>query len=194
MRMLQVVRDDSMAVPGYEQQTLECESCHEREQRRVFRSEPAQSTEVTSPESGLVEPVDAISDRDAVGSPFDAPTQPQMPISISSTPLPEADDDAQEMLRRAIEMVRGPRAGAPLRGLTDREPAMPSDPDADMREREFSRVVQVRHDPTYEAAYAAKDMRTGLVVLRHKDILRLRAMCDRLGWQVVEDATPEPDL
>ena len=194
MRVLQIVRDDSMAVPGYEQQTLECESCHEREQRRVFRSEPAQPTEATGPENGLIERVEAVSDRDAVGSPFDAPMQPQMLLSISSAPSPEPDDDAQEMLRRAIEMVRGPRSGAPLRGLTDREPAMPCDLDADMREREFSRVVQVRHDPTYEAAYAAKDMRTGLVVLRHKDILRLRAMCDRLGWQVVEDAMPEPDL
>jgi hypothetical protein len=49
------------------------------------------------------------------------------------------------------------------------------------------RIVQIRHDPSYDVAYAAKDTKTGLVVLRHNDSARLRSMCDRLGWQVLED-------
>jgi hypothetical protein len=45
-------------------------------------------------------------------------------------------------------------------------------------------VVQIRYDPV-KAKYAAMDIKTGLRILRHYDSARLRAMCDRMGWQVV---------
>ena len=96
-------------------------------------------------------------------------------------------DEGEEMLRRAIAMVRAPTRGSqPVKGLT--EPRTPSAVAGSMRsQKSTGRVVQIRHDPSYDAAYAAKDTRSGLVVLRHQDSGRLREMCDRLGWQVVED-------
>jgi hypothetical protein len=46
-------------------------------------------------------------------------------------------------------------------------------------------VVQIQYDPV-KAKYAAMDIKTGLRILRHYDSARLRAMCDRMGWQVVD--------
>jgi hypothetical protein len=53
-----------------------------------------------------------------------------------------------------------------------------------------SRIVQIRHDPSEEPQYAAADTTSGLVLLRHRDNAHLRAMCDRLGWQVAEEPVP----
>jgi hypothetical protein len=39
MRLVQVVPDDTMPVPGYEHHTLECPGCHEVERRLVFTRE-----------------------------------------------------------------------------------------------------------------------------------------------------------
>jgi hypothetical protein len=102
----------------------------------------------------------------------------------------QADED-QELLRRAIAMVRGPRGARPLRGLTDglKTPAVVA---GALRAAKTGRVVEVRHDPSCAAAYAAKDTRSGLVMLRHRDSARLRVMCERLGWHVVEDGTVPP--
>ena len=143
MHVVQVERDDTMMVPGYERQTLQCRSCNEVERRLVFSGE------------GGSRPAEAVS----------AP-------SLVASLLAEADkdlDESEALLRRAIEMVRGPVRGA-------------------MRAKRTAprRVIEIRHDPSDEAAYAAKDVQSGLVVLRHRDIARLRSMCDRLGWEVVE--------
>ena len=98
------------------------------------------------------------------------------------TLVPSEDDldECEILLRRAIEMVRGStRWSQPTRSLTDR-----------MSGRSLSsRVVQIHHDPG-DATYVAKDAKSGLCVLRHRDRARLRAMCDRIGWQVVEADTP----
>ena len=40
MRVVQVVRDDTMPAPGYEHHTLECPGCHEVERRLQFAREP----------------------------------------------------------------------------------------------------------------------------------------------------------
>src|SRR5262249_27525642 len=112
----------------------------------------------------------------------------------ASPAIEDADeiDEGEEMLRRAIAMVRGPVPGSQRsQGVTDhlRTPAPPAAlPGSERTKKSGSvRVVQIRHDPSYDAAYAAKDTKTGLVVLRHQDSARLRSMCDRLGWQVIED-------
>jgi hypothetical protein len=47
-------------------------------------------------------------------------------------------------------------------------------------------VVQVHHD-AQKAKYVAKDIKSGLGVIRHEDRARLREMCDRLGWQIVDE-------
>jgi hypothetical protein len=147
MQVVRVERDDTMMVPGYERQTLQCPSCKEVERRLVFTGERNESG------SGPAEAV---------------PVAPSLVASI----LAEADrdlDESEALLRRAIEMVRGPARGA-------------------MRLKRTAprRVIEIRHDPSDEAAYAAKDVASGLVMLRHRDIARLRAMCDRLGWEVVD--------
>ena len=45
-------------------------------------------------------------------------------------------------------------------------------------------VVQIRYD-AQKSKYIAKDINSDLGILRHEDSARLRAMCDRLGWQIV---------
>ena len=57
-----------------------------------------------------------------------------------------------------------------------------------MKKPVTDRVVEICHDP-HEAIYFAKDTKSGLSVLRHQDSARLRAMCDRIGWQVIEGGT-----
>jgi hypothetical protein len=209
MNLVKVTRDDTMMVPGYEDQTLECSGCHQVEQRRIFRSESvAPSAEPAPTEPPSIEPPSSeppsseppSSEALSTESPPTeaAPLQPSTsePLSVDTAPpmsiLPDgADepDEGEEMLRRAIAMVRAPTRGSqPVKGLT--EPRTPAALAGSMRsQKSIGRVVQIRHDPSYDAAYAAKDTRSGLVVLRHQDSSRLREMCDRLGWQVVEDGT-----
>jgi hypothetical protein len=90
----------------------------------------------------------------------------------TSTPaLIEADSDLDEcevLLKRAIEMVRGPTRRMPRSSL-------------------MNRAVQIHHDRD-DATYIATDIKSGLSVLRHQDRARLLGMCNRIGWQVIEDA------
>ena len=48
------------------------------------------------------------------------------------------------------------------------------------------RHVQIVHDPDHEPAYAAKDTKSGMVVMRQEDRERLRSLCDWIGWRVVD--------
>jgi hypothetical protein len=100
------------------------------------------------------------------------PTIRFTPTTSVAALLTEADNDLQEceaLLKRAIEMVRGPEHGSPTKGIIDPRPA---------------RVVQIHRDPD-DATYVATDVKLGLTVLRHRDSARLQAMCNRLGWQVL---------
>jgi hypothetical protein len=95
-------------------------------------------------------------------------------LTIPSKPpvLPLSDADAQEceaLLRRAIEMVRGPTQPAARKRLPASKPPC---------------LVRIHYDPD-EAVHIAINTKSGLSMLRHRDITRLRAMCDRLGWQVM---------
>ena len=157
MRLVQVDRDDTMMVPGYERHTLECSGCNEIERRTVFTAASPSLSEDPAP----------------VGA----------PLVNSMSPQADPDfDEGEEMLRRAIAMVRGPaRGGANIgiaTGLTGFPPPKKSPP---------GRVVRIRHEVDQEDAYVAADAQTGLVVLRHQDRARLRAMCGRLGWQVEDE-------
>jgi hypothetical protein len=212
LHVLRVEHDDALSLAGCERQTLQCSACHDVETRTVFRESSA--------------------------SPTVAPVPHHSAPPTSASPAPENDlDDGEELLRRAIEMVRGPAPGAqPTGGVTEAEPVVPAgsaaaseaDPELDegqaMLQRAIEmvrgatrggrthtdsgiappadmpakrsppgRVVEICHDPSFEAAYAAKDATSGLVVIRHQDSARLRAMCDRLGWQVIESEAPGAD-
>jgi hypothetical protein len=83
-----------------------------------------------------------------------------------------SDADAQEceaLLRRAIEMVRQPTRATPSKRVPDAKPPC---------------LVRIHYDAD-EAMYVVTNTKSGLSMLRQPDITRLRAMCDRLGWQVV---------
>lgn len=143
MRVVRVERDDTMMVAAYERQTLECPSCKEVEQRLVFAGEGGPSPAETVSAPSLAAAILADADKDL--------------------------DESEALLRRAIEMVRGPvRATMRLKRTTP------------------PRVIEIRHDPSDEAAYAAQDVQSGLIMLRHRDITRLRAMCGRLGWEIAD--------
>jgi hypothetical protein len=197
MQLVEVVRDETMMVAGYEDQTFECSSCHEVERRRTFRGEGAWAEETAAAsalsaptaEAPLVAPAPAMASPDVFVP--EAVLSPDAPTASAGA---DAVEDGEEMLKRAIAMVRAPVGGSqPVRGLTDR-PRTPAVLASAMRAKKAgrSRLIQIRHDPSYEAAFAAKDTKTGLVVLRHQDSTRLRSMCERLGWQVIEDgAAPE---
>src|SRR5258708_3388236 len=167
MRVVQVerddtMRDDTMMVPGYERKTLQCSGCNEVEHRMVFSGE--NSSRPAEPSLVPATPVASI-------------------LSDADTDL----DESEAMLRRAIEMVRGPARSATGNG--QRGPAGVAD---SMRTKKSapSRVVRIRHDISHEPPYAAADAQSGLVVLRDQDSAGLRAMCDRLAWHVVDADAP----
>jgi hypothetical protein len=95
-------------------------------------------------------------------------------LTIPAPPpvLPLSDADAQEceaLLRRAIEMVRRPPQQPPRKRVLDSKPPC---------------FVRIHYDAD-EAVHIAINAKSGLSMLRHRDLARLRAMCARLGWQVV---------
>jgi hypothetical protein len=150
----------------------------------------------------------------AEAAPLTVPTSPRS--VESRVALTEADnglDECEALLKRAIETVRGPACSpepametdleceAPLGIIEmDREPArasevpvaldfrppdnMESDREPEPRPRK-SAVVEIQYDPL-KARYAARDTTTGLLVMRHEDRTRLKVMCERMGWQIVE--------
>jgi hypothetical protein len=167
LRLMQSELDNTTMVPSDEYCAFLCEACDR--------------SRLVSPESALppTEP-------EPVRSAPPASLHPAESVSVPTTPptLVPSEDDLDEceiLLRRAIEMVRSStRWSQPTRSLTDRMPG-----------RSLStRVVQIHHDPDDNATYVATDTKSGLRVLRHRDRARLRAMCDRIGWQVVEANAP----
>ena len=118
-------------------------------------------------------------------TPAGCPTSAAVPpTSVSSQPDKNLDE-CEALLRRAIKMVRGPARSSKI---TEARSKTPSKLVSAMRaELPSSRiVVQIHHDPQ-KAKYVAQDTTSGLRILRHHDSARLRAMCDRMGWQVIED-------
>ena len=132
------------------------------------------------------------------------------PVSMSAQ-TDKNKDECEILLRSAIEMVqsatRSSQKDAPLTELRSATPAVMSAPvlvqtspiSADEKSHAVVQtksipaerkspaiVVQIYHDPQ-KAKYIAKDINSGLGVLRHKDSARLREMCDRLGWQIVDE-------
>ena len=166
LRLMQSELDNTTMVPSDEYCAFLCEACN---QSRLVSSESALPP--TEP--------------DSVHSAPPAPLHPAESVSVPTTPptLVPSEDDLDEceiLLRRAIEMVRSStRWSHPTRSLADRMPGRSLS----------SRVVQIHHDRG-GATYVATDAKSGLCVLRHRDPARLRAMCNRIGWQVLEADIP----
>jgi hypothetical protein len=202
------------SVAAVERQILQCAVCQDIETRTVLRhdslnpieaaaplasSSPAPQGEpalsgpalvddelllqraiemVRSPARG--QPVRGLTEPEPTGlRPADGTPDPTDGLAAPISPAADADlDEGEAMLRRAIEMVRSPDRSAKSRTSISGKRSAPS------------RVVTLCHDSSFEAAYAAKDTTTGLVVIRHQDRARLRAMCERLGWQVLDTEAP----
>ena len=114
--------------------------------------------------------------------------------SVPPTPVscePDKNlDECEALLRRAIEMVRGRTRTSQITSVPEVRSRAPSKLVSSMRAERppASRiVVQIHHDPQ-KARYVAQDTTSGLRILRHQDSARLRAMCNRMGWQVIEDS------
>src|SRR5207247_5861063 len=117
------------------------------------------------------------------------PAEPEsVPITAHSSVPSEVDSDFDEveaLLRRAIEMVRNPTRGSqPTRSGTDGTPRTPTEFADAMRAKTWctSRVIQIHHDP-HKATYVAKDIKSGLLVMRHQESERLRELCDWIRWR-----------
>ena len=165
LRFMQSELDDITMVPSDKYCAFLCEDC---DRPPVSPDGALPSTEPEPARSGLA----------ASLRPYERVSDP----TTRPTLVPSEDDldECEILLRRAIEMVRGStRWCQPTRSLADRMPGRSLS----------SRVVHIRHDPG-DATYVATDAKSGLCVLRHRDRARLRAMCDRIGWQVVEADTP----
>src|SRR6516165_4847862 len=166
LRLTQPELDNTTMVPSDECCAFLCEACDR--------------SRLVSPESALLP-----TEPEPVRSAPPASLHPAESVSVPTTPptLVPSEDDLDEceiLLRRAIEMVRSStRWSHPTRSLADRMPG-----------RSLStRVVQIHHDPD-DDTYVATDTKSGLRVLRHRDRARLRAMCDRIGWHVVDANAP----
>jgi hypothetical protein len=171
--------------------------CHAVERRLVFSHDNASHSTVllvpTTPHTSAppLEPVSV---------PRAPPTslRPAEPVSVptvaSTSVSPEIDSDLDEcevLLRRAIEIVQRPTRSSQTKiNLIEARSAPLAKVVGSMRAERSptSRiVVQIHYDPQ-KAKFVAKDTKSGLSVLRHQDSARLRAMCDRMGWQVVDGA------
>jgi uncharacterized protein (DUF58 family) len=172
MRLLQTERDDTMGAPGYQRRTLQCSGCNEIERRTIFTGEKSsQPDELALTAAPALEPT----------TPSVAPLERAMTVASIVSDAEEDLDEGEAMLRRAIAMVRGPtRSEVALTGIAPPKKTSPS------------RVVRIRRDNKQEPTYVAADAQSGLAVLRHPDSARLRAMCDRLGWQVIDMEADAP--
>jgi hypothetical protein len=115
------------------------------------------------------------------------------PTSVTSEPDKNLDE-CEALLRRAIEMVRGPTRTSQITSVPEIGSKTPSKLVSCMQAERppASRiVVQIHHDPQ-KAKYVARDTTSGLRILRHQDGARLRAMCDRMGWQIEDGALEVP--
>jgi hypothetical protein len=166
LRLMQSELDNTTMVPSDEYCAFLCEDCD-----RPLLVSRKSALPPTEPE-----PVRSVPP---------ASLRPAESVSVPTTPptlVPSEDDldECEVLLRRAIEMVRSStRWSQPTRSLTDRMPGRSLS----------SRVVQIHHDLD-DATYVATDTKSGLRVLRHRDRARLRSMCERVGWQVVEGDAP----
>ena len=138
-------------------------------------------------------------------------TVPAVPPVSMSAQTDKNKDECENLLRSPIEMVqsatRPSQKKAALTELSSASPALTSAPvlvqTSPISAEEKSPavvqtksipaerkspviVVQIHHDAR-KAKYVAKDIKSGLGVLRHENRARLREMCDRLGWQIVDE-------
>jgi hypothetical protein len=159
------------------------------------------------PETPLLEPIPELTP--ASLHQIEPETVPALsPVSVTIQ-VDKNKEECEILLRNAIEIVQGAMRSSekapPFIELRSMTPVSTSGPrtihtssivtdeksPAVVRTRSILAerkspliVVQIHYD-AHKAKYVAKDTRSSLGVLQHQDSARLRAMCDRLGWQIV---------
>jgi hypothetical protein len=200
------VENEGEAAPGVMKRVFAKLSrvCRAVERRLTFdhgkRSGPTVSDPVTPQTSAPpVEPVSAPRVDFEPGSRASPPSpglaeQFSAPTAATSSISSQADNDLDQcetLLRQAIEIVHGPTHSSQM--ATRPVEAIPTTPAKLVSSLQAERpstnpvVVQIYHDPK-KGKYVARDTKSGLGVLRHQDSARLRAMCARMGWQIVDGA------
>ena len=89
MRVVQVVPDDTLMVPGYERHTLQCSGCNDIEHRLVFNREAAEQAAAAAEAEST-------------------------PVAPPAAPMPEPANEpvrTPSPWQRAIAMLRGRHAG-----------------------------------------------------------------------------------
>jgi hypothetical protein len=149
--------------------------------------------------------------------PQPTPALPHLIESLTVSTVPSAStllrsdsdlDECEDLLRQAIGIVHGEtRSSQAAANLTELGSAIPATTSAPVpaataplpvEQKSPLIAVQIRHDPE-KGKFVATDTKSGLSILRHQDGAWLRAMCDRMGWQIVEvdagnDEIPEPGV
>jgi hypothetical protein len=159
------------------------------------------------PETPLSEPIPELTP--ASLNQIEPETVQELPPLSMPAQTDENKEECESLLRNAIAIVksatRSSEKAPPLIELRSATPASTSAPGMIQTsciaiDEKSPAVVQTRSIPAerkspvivvqilydaHKAKYVAKDTKSGLGVLRHQDSARLRAMCDRLGWQIV---------
>jgi hypothetical protein len=170
--------------------------CQAMERRLLFSHDNASCSAALVPSTSRtsapsLEPVSVPTTPPASLRPAEPVSVPIAPPTLVSSEIDNDLDECEVLLRRAIEIVQSPTRSCQTKpNLVEARSAPLAKVVSSMRvERPpTSRiVVQIHFDPQ-KAKYVAKDTKSGLSVLRHQDSARLRAMCDRMGWQVVDGA------
>jgi hypothetical protein len=160
--------------------------------RKASRSIVSDSTKPPTP-APAVEPV---SESIAPAVPhLTRPVTVPTPLVSASSRTDEELDECEALVRHAIDMVQSQsRSSQRTTGLPELRSATPATTSAASEpvERKSPVVVQIHHDPK-RAKYVVKDTRSGLIVMRHQDSTWLKAMCDRMRWQVIDAVTSTAD-
>jgi hypothetical protein len=139
-------------------------------------AEPA-PIESRSPDAGTVAPISVEFGNDGSRDQLDMPSSSADGGKRSEPgagPTPFAEDSPNPAVIDAIAPLV-PRAIA----------APPEKSPKPVEQKSTPIVVQIHHDRS-RGKFVAKDTRSGLGVLRHEDVARLRAMCERMGWQIID--------
>ena len=139
-------------------------------------AEPA-PTESGSSNAGMIAPISAEFGTDGSSDQLD------MPFSSG-----EGDERSEPGADRTVPGEHNPNPAATESVAPVVAPAIAAPPEKTpkpVEKKSTPVVVQIHHDHS-RGKFVAKDTRSGLGVLRHEDATRLRAMCERMGWQVIE--------
>jgi hypothetical protein len=130
-----------------------------------------------SADAGTITPISAEIGTDGSSDQFDMPSSSADGGERSEPgagPTPSAEDSPNPAVTDAIAPLVPPAIAAPA----EKSPKP-------VEQKSTPIVVQIHHDRS-RGKFVAKDTRSGLGVLRHEDAARLRAMCERMGWQIID--------